>query len=434
MLLTVGIVATGVLVLLRLVGLRRISSFNPVWYFSVINWLMIVGSLALLDLERSEDVRHAWVLIVSSVVYSVSATVTLRVHGGIEARSRDFWTQPTHPMSALSRSRLRVLLLVSGAVSVVYFFLIGYNVFLVGISDAITGNESDFTTLRLQSYAGDRYFAPGYVNQFKNAIFPLSVALLWHDRRTAKQGQGWRWILPIVAMIFLVGAGQRGAFVLSILMVLLFAQGYYRRKRTVRQVIVPVSLAFTVFSLLSFLQGRFAEGTSVLGSAFGSAWDRAFHSNQSSSVAGFRIVSELPIVNGREWLDAGLGLLPGHSGSDLSSIVYQELFGGTRGTSPVSVWGSFWHNGGWYGVIVGAVLLGWVHGAVYRRLLSGQREPVRLMAYAATVVLLSTWVAGSFTYVLNNGLLGIGILVLVLKERQYVEEQQSTESLTVVVA
>ncbi len=431
MLLMVLAVVTFLVIVMRVVVLRGIAFGNPVWYFSLINWLMVAGSVSLLEIGRKQDVRHAWVLVVATTVYSLSATVTLRFDGKVEARTRQFWSQRRETLGHRTLSRLSVLIAVSGAISMLYFYLVGYNLFLIGVSDALSGSRSDFATLRLQSYAGDRYFAPGYANQFKNAVFPLSVALLLTERWRHGKALGWRLVLPVAAIVFLVGAGQRGAFVLSILTLLLFLQMSSGRRGVTRSGVLGIGLAFSIFSLLSFLQGRFSDGSGILESAFGSAWDRAFRSNQGASVAGFRIVSDLPIVNGREWVDAALGLLPGRRGSDLSSVVYAELFGGTRGTAPVSVWGSFWHNGGWLGIVVGALVLGWVHATVYRRLISGSRHPVRLMVFSATVILLSTWVAGSFTYILNNGLLGLFLMVWFLKQRNAQATPQDEPQLVV---
>ena len=40
-----------------------------------------------------------------------------------------------------------------------------------------------------------------------------------------------------------------------------------------------------------------------------------------------------------KWKDSFLGILPGHSGSTLSADIAHIMWGGHRGTAPVTIWG-----------------------------------------------------------------------------------------------
>ena len=50
---------------------------------------------------------------------------------------------------------------------------------LIGLRAQLSGqSDADITTLRLNSYSGSQYFAPGYVNQFKNVLLPALVVIV----------------------------------------------------------------------------------------------------------------------------------------------------------------------------------------------------------------------------------------------------------------
>lgn len=414
-------VLTANLFWIRFVVCAHISKGNPCWYFGLSNWIMGIGSLVLLDFSSGTDRLYAQILLASALLHSLSSLLVLRSRPGVVALSRRFWTIPVKAPSVSVLGRGRLLMIVAAVISVTYFALVGYNALLVGLVGMLKSEEVDVQTLRLESYAGTRYFAPGYVNQFKNVIFPMTTVLMLWVRRERDQAIGLSWVLIPVAIVFLAGAGQRGALVTAALMALMFL-ALVRMRGKVRSRIGWAEVRLTigavgVFSFISALQGRSSSHGSVVVSLATSLWDRLFHSNQYSGVEGFKVVSEMPISNGREWLQAGMGLLPGNRGSSLSSTVFARLYGGSRGTSPVSLWGSLWHNGGWPGVCIGAVLLGVAHGSIYRRMIRGDRETVRLLSYSIVIVLLATWVAGPFTYLLNAGLPAAILLRRALRDR-----------------
>src|SRR5690606_35590972 len=65
-----------------------------------------------------------------------------------------------------------IVLLISATITIIYYVLIGYNVVILMLEGSLA--FGDYSDLRLASYSGEEYFAPGYVNQFKNVLLPLT--------------------------------------------------------------------------------------------------------------------------------------------------------------------------------------------------------------------------------------------------------------------
>lgn len=369
---------------------------------------MSLGIVYLLDLENPADWTHARILMVTTVIYCVSAFFFLLYPTPVYQDAAKFWSSKVQvELSKSGIQWLYTVLFFSLLISLLYYVAVGYNLLLDSASAAIRGEEIvDVAGLRLEAYSGSRYLAPGYVNQFRIMLLPLSAAVLYVAKlRRSSSTTALKLMVPII-LVLVAGTGQRGAAVTILLIVLLYRRMLdERRTKTLRANWKLLLVGTVSFVGMSFLQERTADGRGWVRLVVEPIWFRIFQSNQIGSVAGFRVVSELPLSNGREWIDSALGILPGNPGSDLSSVIFASLYGSSRGSAPISVWGSVWHNLGWIGIVLTPVGLAWLHAYVYRKLVSGPRSVTRLGSYAATIILLSTWIAGDFMYLLNTGAL-----------------------------
>lgn len=379
---------------------------SPLALFLWFQVIMAVGALPMMDVRIPADRVHASLMVLTVVITTVAGWRAL----GTEASS----TAPRGGQLAQVRiSRAIVTAIVIGIVlSTLYYLAVGYNVIIDGLLAKVQGRSYDATAMRLESYSGSRYLFPGYVNQIKNAALPALCTVVisaLFERRTR-----YRWVLSgmlaVLCVTFLVGTGQRGAFVTYTLIVVLFLH-LLNPQRFWRRALVLATAALPVFLLSTLLLGRADASLSTASGPFGRAGAlvgqlgaRIFSSNQEASVHGFRYLYELPIQNSHEWAKGVAGLLPGISGSDLDNRIYDYLYGTVRGTAPPSVWGSAYHNVGFIGTLIFALVLGLLLGRLSSLTMRLARlNTMTAIGAAGVTIVTGTWLAGSPTYLLNAG-------------------------------
>lgn len=383
----------------------RATALSAAGLFAVMQMVMAIGTFPMLDPAVEADVVYGWVLTWSMLSYLLISSVVL-LHG------RGALTGPD-AVTLWRPSFTTWLLVITMALGIfVYFRAVGYSAFLEGLRGITTGEEVDVATLRLNSYSGDQYFAPGIVNQFKNALLPALAVLILTYRRSAGVKRRLTTLLLVAASVFgLLGTGQRGAFIVFALVLIAYA--YLSNLGRLPRWAWRAGLgALTLVILATIVLGRGADEL-----AHGGPWwgrieiaiaalkERVFVEQQASALAGFRFIYEQDVQNGREWIQSLSGVTPWSRGSDLSHRIFFTMYGSTRGTAPPSVWGSVYHNFGWAGVIgfapTMAVLLGWVSR---RGLAPRRRNTMEIMGISGVFVTLGTWVADTPLFLLNAGL------------------------------
>ncbi len=387
---------------------RRNGLISASSIFMTTNLVMALGTLPMLDAEVEADRVHAAVICVSlaAVAGALIAASTLLSRQASASPAR----QQTRAYPATRT--VWVLIGVSILICIVYYWVLGYNVLFLGVFAYATGTPFDITSLRLESYSGSQYLFPGYVNQFRNVLLPaLSLVTVVALFRSGSRLRWWGATgLVLANLVFMLGTGQRGAFVTFMLVVVTFIalvspRAFWRWAPLVAAAAIPL------FLLATFALGRAqTELDSASGPIeqlwvlFGQLAFRVFGSNQEASVAGFRLVYDLPTQWGGEWWQAAIGLLPGVTGSDISNQVHAELYGSDRGTAPLSVWGSTFYNFGFGGVVIMAILVALTVHAIDRiRLAARHRNSLEVLGMAGVAVVVGTWVAGDPTYLLNAG-------------------------------
>lgn len=379
--------------------------------FTYVQTVMAIGSMVMLEPDHRADAVYEWVLLYTLLAYLITSgwlLTALRAMPRLKAR-RSVQTYRPGP-------GMWVLMVLAAAVVVIYYRSVGYSAFVAGLSNAATGtDQQDVATLRLESYSGSRYLAPGYVNQFKNALLPALVVVAityWLRsgmlRRRRLAALGW----SAMALFGILGTGQRGAFVifavaLGVYMLLL------NKGKMPRGTTLAATLFLAVIVLSTIALGRSSDSVASDASlvtrsvvALGEFSDRVVAGNQSAGIYGWRYVYQyLEVSNGAEWRDSMLGLLPGAGGSDLANQIFAYRYGADRGTSPPSVWGSVYHNFGWWGVALSPIVLAGVMVGVSRTgMRDVERNSLELMGIAGTFAVLGFWAAGSPLFLLNSGL------------------------------
>lgn len=384
-----------------------------VWF----NAVMGIGILAQLDFSRADDMSHGEIILLTAFVYLIASTVFSR-YFGLRRLFKGYCNNVSIAYSKMDLQISFALYVVSLAASVMYFYLVGYNVLLYIMMHGVSsGNVTD---MRLASYSGANYYAPGYFNQFKNILLPLSyVGLIatYGKISTSKLIYRVMVILLLIPVIFcLLGTGQRAFFVGFIISSVLFLgfvlQGKLKIGRA-KLIIVAVGF-FAIFSAMSIALGR--SGGSSLTSDIEELLSRIFFEQQYGSVYGFRYIYRLPVQYGADWGTDLLSVLPGLHGTHLSNIISGILYGSDRGTVPVSLWTSVYYNWGWVGVMVFPVMLALTYTGTTRYMLNRSRVAyLRLMTFSFLSFILASWVSAGPMQLLNNGLATVLILLAILK-------------------
>lgn len=394
---------------------------NPMVYYFFFQTISFVGTVSILDEESTVDQAYFWIFVTAML----SSSLGIMVGNYVVPLHRILATWNATPYIVETgrayKEAIYALAITSAMVCALYFYVIGYNVFLLGVSNLWSSGTAlaGASELRLATYnsaVNGQYFAPGYVNQFKDTLFPLAIIYLWSLVLVEPKRSGrFLQIVLLLALsvgccISILGTGQRGAFAI----VLAIGIGYFaliiprRQFKSIFAVIVVLGLF--LFAVSTQINGR-AQVEFEIASVLQSIWSRIIYENQIGAVLGFRLyIHDAPIQWGAEWADSVLGILPSHPGSSLANDIAQLIWGGF-GTVPPSNWGSVFYNFGWSGVVFFPFLMCASFPLLQMRYYSGRKSLFRTLLYVSSYVLIGSWICGGpFEYLLNVGLVAILIL------------------------
>jgi oligosaccharide repeat unit polymerase len=383
---------------------------NPVFWFLAFQWVIAAGTMAMVDLRRPSDTLYTVMFFVALLAFSYGAAIGFFALNLGDAYSA-FWGRPAEADPPSTRFTIFGLVLLSITVTAIYYRAVGYNLF---VELALGRTVEDFTSARLAAYSGDRYFAPGYVNQFKNVLLPLGLSAMcgwaWFLRKR------WRLRLTLlvgvpVAIWALLGTGQRGFLVYAFLAFLFGLATLVTIP--LRKVILAASIVVLLFGILSYYLGRIDQLSPHI--VFNQILKRLFVDDQLTGLTGFRYIYGRDVVWFSEWGKGFLGLLPGNRGSDLDHQVFAVMHGTTRGTATMSTLGSIYHNGGVLGVVGIYAAMGFLYTYVYSRFLRGSRTVLRCFAYGVILFYLAFFVAGAPVGLVNKGVVTAAIVLLIRK-------------------
>lgn len=417
-------------VALHLFSTRRRWILNPVPVFVAVQGVMFIGSLPLLEPDRQADQVHALVMLSALLFFILGAEAAHRlwpVKSYVAWRSQSTQVEASEVFSFVLWSLIGVSL----AATIAFYVAAGANIFVQSVISLLSSGQrlEGAVEIRESFYAGDRYFAAGYVGQFKNLLLPLLTAYLtlrYVLTRRQRDLAATAILIP-ASLAGILGTGQRGAFVAFVLMALTFGFAALSQRAGRRFAIVLGGMGLMLFAAATFFLGRgvLASGAvrqDNLSGVLIEVWQRAFWGNQASSVAGFRYVFDHSIGWGLDWARSFTALLPRNIFPDkpvpeLSADVFAMLYGSRAGTAPASMWGSVWFSFGPFGIPVVAAALGVLFHRVHFQALSGPKVLGRLGVWSAISILLGTWAAGGPETLLNQGILTLIVLSFALRLR-----------------
>lgn len=391
--------------------IRSTGLLNANSLFVYVQTVLALGTFRLLDTRVEADYVHGILVAWAILSYLTVSTVVMLTNPPL-LRKKGKWTPPLAPVRALRPTATTwIVLAFCILIVIIYYRGVGSSALIEGVRNTLTGGDADIAGIRLSAYAGDQYLAPGYVNQFKNALLPALVAVFITYWVQMGQKRPLLTAFLVGFTIFgLVGTGQRGAFIhvsaaVAVYLYLLAGNRFNRSTLLIGfgavGVLLVATLALGRGSTESGPGASFIDQITLAGTDLIS---RFLEQQQNGGITAFRYVYEQPIQWGGEWWAAFTGLLPGAGGTDLPSRVFETVYGSTRGTISPSIWGSVYHNFGWFGIIVIPGLMAFVIGMVAR--LGGLDRPrntLELFGIAGVAATLGLWAAGTPVTPLNNG-------------------------------
>ena len=389
-------------------GIKRA---NPLFFFVIFQWIIGVGSLLLLDLDNVADQVYGVVIFLSQLLFICGAFIGIKKFN-LRKNFKKFYNLPVELDLIFKRRLIAILTLISIIIVIVYYQVIGYNLLITTLSNPL--DELDFKSLRLATYSGENYFAPGFVNQFKNILLPLGMATILLTLFVKRRMALFYLSLIVFGFFFayaLLGTGQRAPLVYAIGAIGMGLSIIY--KIPLRTILIFFIALVTVFTIISLNFG--GVKTDGIFNAYSSFFVRIFFIDQYEGLLGFRYIYELNHPWFYEWFQGLLGILPGHPGSDLDHILYSNLHGTSRGTSSLSIPGSTYYNGSLISVVAVYFILGILYAYLYNRMISGRRTIVRSLGYGGLIFISSVFVMGSPIVLINKGALAF-ILVLFIRK------------------
>lgn len=380
---------------------------NALFLFVAFNIYFSLGTAWNLDFRLEADLFHAYVLAIGSFsicIYSLLFFSPKR-YADIEESFR------IRKLRAANEPVTALLFLLVFSVLVVlfyYYYLVGYNLFYLSLS----GGEEDFVSMRLASYSAGSYKGAGIVNQFKNTILPICYFSFFFVLR----GAGRRMLSVLfVLSVFpfyvwaILGTGQRTFLVLTLVGLFLYL---YHEDIRISFFWASVSLVVFVvlFSVTSLSQGRMDDLS--MSSVIDQLLSRVMDDNQIGTVVGFRYVYEKDTVYGAEWMKTLVGFLPGVRGSTLANEVFAVIYGGYRGTVPVSMWTSIFHNFGLWGVAPVGLVIMWIVDRVHSLLTIMPATRSHLMTYSFLCMYFMFMPVSNPFQIINNGILAIALFYI----------------------
>jgi len=403
------LVAISILITMLAVGL---VAFFPVklpftWFlFFYVNFF--VGTTYQMGLMPDKsDGLHFVAMVVGLVIYlSVACYVSLRLN--LRKNRENFTESSVIAVPVYMHVRVISFLIFSLGVSILYYVAVGKNLIWMIVSGI---QFEDFSSERISMYSGKEYYYPGYVNQFKNIIFPICMAYYILRRSIKRQPVILRLLIVIPLTIFiLAGTGQRVYLVDSFLAISLSSYLIFGfTKRSKRILLLSFTGVFLSFAAMSyFYYSMEDQGLMVV---VGKILARIFLVQQEGGLIGFHAVYDMPNALLSEWGKSFAGILPSIKGSDLAHRIHEIMYGTYRGTVPVSHVGSAFLNGGLILVAAFFGLFGLFHTLLINRLYKGPKSIIRCLCYGFVIHISSSSLSGGpFAYI-DGGLLTIIILI-----------------------
>ncbi len=386
------------------VGQRKLIA-GPESFFLLMGTGSFVATL--LAAGEAGDYSHRYVAFIGTglVVFILgTAASTFLLRFSHRKALRTFVAKPwVDDLSGLQFHTLLTIGFVSVAVTVAYFYLLGFFVpaeaFLALLTNGTDGMSAVYNSLRRNTSATGNYLAPGYIYQFKHCLLPLVTIILFFRMqiRSRLADRLLFGLFLVLTALAAVGTGSRFAFAFfAVAFIIIGLSSYMAPYRLTKLQTLAVSvLGLLALSALTLMMGARGQAKLIdhpLLWAPLQVLDRVFSSPSRERFAVYELfLRDLEPQWGRGSLAELEILLPGRQEYSLSNQLHELLYGSATGNVGLDIWGSLWYDFQWFGLIV-VFLFGFLCNCFYVRLLRGPKRHMRVLtlAYAGLILGLAT--------------------------------------------
>ncbi len=390
-------------------GIRSFKKYfiSPALIFVAMQTIMFTGILSYVNFNISSDRKLVLIYLVALFMFILGTSVAKVLYPVNKNK-----VNITSSKLSLYQQLAIIGLVAVSIVACTYFFVSsGYNVFVQMLQAFAGGNTGNYTDERL---ALNNVWGVGYIYQFRVIIFPILCAFLV----TCKHHKYLKLIgylcFPIM-IVFILGTGQRGGFVMFILMfvvALLYIYKFYHQRTIKIILLLLISGSLALFAFMTIFNGRVASDGNVIQSLL----SRIFNENQECAVIAFRYIDNTAIQWGKDWFLSLMDILPGKNDyQQLSYVIFEIMYGTDRGTAPPCIWGSAYYNFGWFGVVFMPFFIGLLYHKLYYVFRTRKINRLRIFLYSAMFVVLGSWLSDTPMVLFNQGFVTLVILTLLLR-------------------
>lgn len=407
MFLTVGIV---LLLLVAVVG-HYVFIAQGRWVLGPETFFLFMGlstfAVTLVLALESGKQEHPYALFIGAGLLSyvsgvgcASALTGFRHRDELAAFQRRPWDDDLH---GVQFAAVLGVGLSSLAVTIAYFYLLGYFVPFSAFHALVTGGPAHMITvyneLRRSTSATGQYLGLGYVSQFKNVLLPL-ITLLLYFRQKLRPSLGHRTLFGfflVATSLALVGTGSRFALAsFGAIFVIIGMARFMAPFRLTRAQLVALGILFlTLLSVLTLMMGARGQHKWLNHPLLWAPLQVMDRVSIGPAQERFEVFELFLAHREPQWGD-GLkkeleNLLPGRATYTLSNQLHELLYGSSHGNVALDVWGSLWYDFRWWGLSI-LFVLGALSHLFYVILLRGPKRFIRVvtLGYAGFVLGLAT--------------------------------------------
>lgn len=294
-----------------------------------------------------------------------------------------------------------------------YLFVAGgMNVFVQSLRDFVSGDSGVYSKQRAKFFGVK---GQGYIYQFRVVLLPLLATFTLIGTKKTKS-RLLAIALYFLMVVFLLGTGQRNAFVFYCLIVLLYVvavkMDLNERIMSRFMVVFLGGVALLFLIVLTISNGRVSTGENPITGAIKSIVERILLVNQKTAIAAYNYIKTQPIVWGYDWWMMLLDILPGQTGyMSVDRIVFYYAYGSYNGTGPPCIWASAWYNFGVLGITIFPFLMGVIYHNAYRKMMrTPNKNKLYILLYVALCVYMGLWTYGTPMTLFNNGVVTVLLL------------------------
>lgn len=395
---------------------------TPVSIFLILQGLMFSGLIAAPQIN-TPAARKLSVIYYFAMLFFISGVIitnSVQKRRAVNGFSSRLQVMSDNDPSKNQIIKLWFVLVISVMFSVYLFAEAGGNVLLKSLNSLVRGHEVTIQSDRRNflSVSGT-----GYLYQFRAILVPiLSAFFLWgtnsqNDKRLVYN------LIFIMAIFFVLGSGQRNAFVffgLFVVVFLYYSSKIFQKKVNTTHLLLFVSFSIVFLVALTITNNRVKQyhSSNAIVGAILSLIDRFLGVNSRTAITAFTYIDEQTTVWGYDWMMMLVDILPGKTDYlSIERIVYRILYGTYNGTGPPCIWGSAWYNWSFLGVSLFPFILGIVYQNIFWHFKRKPVDRIRLFIYSAKVVYFGIWFVGSPMFLFNNGAVAISILSFILQKK-----------------